>query len=58
MRATVRVGQVTAEAPVEPGAKEVLLRVTLPAGKTRMRADFGLRDGSSVGAFYVYVKRL
>ncbi len=58
VQATVRVGQVTAEAPVEPGAKEVLLRVTLPAGKTRMRADFRLRDGSSVGAFYVYVKRL
>lgn len=56
VRASVRIGEVTAEAPVEPGAKEVVLRMTLPAGKTRMTAIFATRGG--VGAFYVYAKKL
>ena len=34
-----------------------MLRMTLPAGKTRMTALFATRDGA-VGAFYAYVKKL
>lgn len=58
VKASVRIGEVTAEARVERGAKEVLLRMTLPAGKTRMTALFTTRDGGAVGAFYAYVKKL
>ena len=57
VRASVRIGEVTAEAPVEPGAKEVVLRMTLSAGKARMAASSATRDGA-VGAFYAYVKKL
>jgi arylsulfatase B len=57
VKATVRIGEVTAEVPVESGAKEVVLQMTLPAGKTRMTAHFTTRDGQAVGAFYAYVKK-
>ncbi len=57
VKASVRIGEVTAEAPVEPGAKEVVLQMTLPAGKARMTAHFTTRDGGTVGAFYAYVKK-
>ena len=56
VKASVRIGEVRAEAPVEPGAKEVALQVTPPAGKTPMRATFTTRDGGTVGAFYAYVR--
>ena len=55
--ATVQIGEVTAQAPVEARAKEVVLRMTLPAGKARMTAFFTNRDGGTVGAFYAYVKK-
>ena len=57
VKATVRIGKVVAEAPVEPGAKEVVLQMALPAGKTRMTAHFTTRGGGTVGAFCVYVKK-
>lgn len=57
VKAAVRIGEVTALAPVEPGAKDVTLRMTLPAGKTRMTAFFTKREGGAVGAYYAYVKR-
>ena len=53
-RAGVHVGDANAEVPVEPGAKDALLRVSLPAGMTRMRAFFLTR--STVGASYAYVR--
>ncbi len=56
--ATVQLGEVTAQAPVEDGAKEAVLRMTLPAGKTRMSAFFTNRDGGTVGAFYAYVRQM
>ena len=55
---TVQIGEVTAQAPVDAGAKEVVVRMTLPAGKTRMKAFFAHRDGGTVGAFYAYVRLL
>ena len=55
--AIVQIGEVKAAAPVERGATEVVLRMTLPAGKTRMTARFATRDGGSLGAYYAYVKK-
>ena len=57
VNASVRIGDVTAEAPVEPGAKQVTLQMTLPAGKSRMRATFTTGDGGTVGAYYAYVRK-
>ena len=58
VKASVRIGEVTSEAAVETGAKEVVLRMTLPAGKTGMTAVFTTRDGGTVETYYAYVKRL
>ena len=58
VKALVRIGDVKAETPVEPGEKEVTLRMTLPAGKTRMTALFTTREGGTVGAYYAYVSKL
>ena len=58
VKASVRIGEVMAETPVEPGEKVVTLRMTLPAGKTRMTALFTTRDGGAVGAYYAYVSKL
>ena len=58
VKASVRIGEVMAESPVESGEKEVTLRMTLPTGKTRMTALFTTRDGGTVGAFYAYVSKL
>ncbi len=57
VKAVVRIGNVTAEAPIDPGAKKVVLEMTLPAGKTQMTAHFTTRDGRTVGAFYAYVTK-
>jgi arylsulfatase A len=57
VKATVQIGELTAEVPVEPGAKEVVLQMTLPAGTTRMTAHFTTRNGNTVGAFYAHVKK-
>ena len=51
VKASIRIGELSAESPVQPGAKEVVLRMTLPAGETRMPARFTTRD-SAVRAFY------
>ena len=58
VKAAVRIGEVTAETPVETGSTEVLVRMKLPAGQARMTALFITRDGDSLGAFYAYVKKL
>jgi arylsulfatase A-like enzyme len=46
--------------PVAPDATEVTFRLKLKAGKTRCQAWFinGLGDGTTHGAYYVYVKRV
>lgn len=58
VRAAVSIGDVTAEALVEPGSKEVVVNMTLPAGKTRMTAHFITKNGDMIGAFYASIKRL
>jgi arylsulfatase B len=57
VKASARIGEVTAEAPVDPGDKEVVFQMNLPVGKTRMWAHFTTRDGDTVGAFYAYVRK-
>jgi hypothetical protein len=44
--------------PVEPGAKEVVFRLELAAGKTTMEATFVTADNVVYGAYYAYVERL
>ena len=58
VKASVQIGEVMAESPVRPGAKEVLLRMELPAGNARMTALLTTREGETVGAYYAYAKKL
>ena len=47
-----------ASAKTAPTEQEVTVRVTLPAGKTTLKAWFTDRDGNDLcGAFYAYVRR-
>ena len=57
VKATVRIGAQVVEAPVKPGAKEVVFNMSLPAGTTRMSSFFTTREGVEVGAFYAYVRK-
>ena len=58
VKATLQIGDVKTEAEVPAGAKEVVLKLNLKAGKQRMTALFKTRDGKTVGAYYAYVKKL
>lgn len=57
-RATLKIGDQQAELPVSAGAEEVVFKMKLPAGKTRMSARFFTEDGAWIGAYYAYVKKL
>ena len=57
VQASVRIGDQVVEAPVKPGAKEVVFKMSLPAGTTRMSSFFTTREGVEVGAFYAYVRK-
>jgi arylsulfatase A-like enzyme len=57
VKATLQIGEVSASADVEPGAREVTFDVRLSRGKTRMRAIFTTHDGTEYGAYYAYVRR-
>ena len=56
-KATLRIADVTVEAPVHSGDKEVVFDIALPAGKTKMTALFESADGEMHGAYYAYVKK-
>lgn len=43
---------------VKPGSKEVVYKMKVPAGKTRMSAVFKTAKGEVFGAYYVYVKKI
>ncbi len=55
--ATLQIGDVSATAKVEPGAKEVRMRVKLKAGATRLTASFQTASGEVFGAYYAYVEK-
>jgi arylsulfatase B len=56
-RAVLTIGEQTLEKGIEAGDKEVVFKLNLPAGKTRMQALFESSDGSVHGAYYAYVER-
>jgi len=56
-RATLKIGELSAEAPVKAGDKEVVFNVRLVQGKTRMAALFIADDGEQHGAYYAYVTK-
>ena len=57
-RASLQIGDVSADANVNPGAKEVVFRVKLKKGKTRMTGLFTTASGEKYGAYYAYVRKL
>ncbi len=58
VKASVEIAGKKAEGPIAAGAKEVIFKMRLPAGVTRMTARFFTEDGHTIGAYYAYVKRL
>lgn len=55
VKATIRVGEVTAESSIQPGDKEVVFNLKLKQGKTQMTALFIGDKGEEHGAYYAYV---
>lgn len=55
--ARIRLGTQEATVPVPAGAREVTLRVKLPASPTRLQSWLTGADGASHGAFYITVRR-
>ncbi len=58
VKASVRIGDVIAAGPVEPGTKKVAFRIALPIGKAQMTAAFTARDGNAVSLHCSYVKKM
>jgi arylsulfatase B len=58
VKAIVQVGDVVASSAVTPQAKEVTMKLKLPAGKTQMSARFQTQDGEQYGAYFAYVRKL
>lgn len=58
VKASVRIGDVIADGPIEPRAKEVVFRIALPLRKTQKTAHLMARDGNAVGLFCPYVKTM
>jgi arylsulfatase A-like enzyme len=56
-KASLTIGEATANASVPAGAKEVTFQLKLQAGKTRLSALFETATGEQYGAYYVYVTR-
>ena len=58
VKASIRIGDVSAESEITPGAKEVTFQLKLEAGKTKMTALFETADGDEYGAYYAYVTKM
>lgn len=58
VHATIEVGGQHAETDVNPGAKEVIFRLPLKAGVTRLSTRFQTAKGQEIGAYYAYVTKL
>jgi len=56
--AKLRVGDFEAEADVGPDDKSAIFTADLNAGETNLQTWFHLADGSTLGAYYVYIDRL
>lgn len=57
-QAVIEICGKTVTADFDTDAVEAVLTTELPAGKTKLTASFNSPDGSSVGAYYAYIKRL
>ena len=57
VRATLTIGDQTASSEVAPGSKEVVFKMTLPEGRTRMAGLFKVSDSEAYGAYFAYVKK-
>jgi arylsulfatase A-like enzyme len=57
VKASIRIGEVSAETSVNPGDKEVVFDLKLKQGKTRMAALFIGEQGEEHGAYYAYVTK-
>jgi arylsulfatase A-like enzyme len=58
-RAKLAIGEVKAESTADPNSTGVPLKVTLPAGETKLKAWFADADGKDLcGAFFVTVKKV
>jgi len=58
VRARLKIADVDTTMPIPSDAHSVAFRAQLKAGKTRLQTWFVDADGTSRGAYYVYVKRL
>jgi arylsulfatase B len=58
VRARLQISGQTAESPVEPGAEDVVFRMKLKAGETRLSGRFFTEQGDWIGAYYAYVEKL
>jgi arylsulfatase B len=58
VRATIQIGDQKAEAAVDSGAPEVVFKLQLPAGLSRLSGRFHTADGKEIGTYYAYVKKL
>lgn len=57
VKVELKIGDVRVDSAVKPNAKEVVFRVRLKAGKTRMSALFKTADGKQYGAYFAYVTK-
>ena len=58
VKASVRIGDVIAEGPVEPGTKKVAFRIALLIGKAQMTAALTARGGNALSLHFSYVKKM
>jgi arylsulfatase A-like enzyme len=56
-KATLQIGDIVKTADVHSGAPEVVFKITLPEGRSRMSASFTTATGESFGAYYAYVHK-
>ena len=58
VNATIDIGSQHAETQVRPNDKEVVFKMKLTAGVTRLSSRFQAVDGRAIGGYYAYVKKL
>ncbi len=56
--ATVHIGDLEKETALALGDKEATYKLKLTAGKTRLSGRFFGADGSWIGTYYAYIKKL
>ena len=58
VKATLQIGEQRAARDVAPDSNEVVFKLSLKAGVARMCGRFVLADGTTIGTYYAYVKKL